>query len=168
MKFEVQVHRNPYLQPRCAFDTLERCLSAEPIHDTIAALVCHGVFDRFPELNFVFAHGGGSFHGTLGRIDHGHAVRPDLCQSHTTARPSDYLKRFWVDSLVHDPAMLSLIVSRMGANRVCLGTDYPFPLGELQPGELIESSSFDAETKELLLSGAALEAFHLKRERFLR
>ena len=92
----------------------------------ICSLIMGGVFDRFPELNFVFAHGGGGFHGTLGRIDHGHAVDPTLPDPHHRAT-DDYLKQFWVDSLVHDPAMLSLIVSRMGANRVCLGTDYPFP-----------------------------------------
>ena len=132
----------------------------------ICSLIMGGVMDRFPNLHFVFAHGGGNFHGTVGRIDHGHFVRPDLCQTHTTTKPSDYLKRFWVDSLVHDVHMLELVVSRMGANRVCLGTDYPFPLGELTPGKLIESSRLSPGDKDLLMAGAAIEAFRLNRARF--
>ncbi|MCO4762296.1 MAG: amidohydrolase family protein [Myxococcales bacterium] len=132
----------------------------------ICSLIMGGVMDRFPQVRFVFAHAGGSFHGTLGRIDHGHHVRPDLCQTHTTRKPSDYLRNFWVDSLVHDPDMLRLIVRRQGADRVCLGTDAPFPLGDLEPGKMIEESDFDPITKEMLLSGAALQAFGLNRQLF--
>lgn len=133
---------------------------------SICSLIMGGVMDRFPTVRFVFAHAGGSFHGTLGRIDHGHHVRPDLCQTHTTRKPSDYLRQFWVDSLVHDLDMLRLIVRRMGADRVCLGTDAPFPLGDLTPGSMIEGADFDPMTKELLLSGAALQAFGLDRRMF--
>ena len=118
----------------------------------------------FPKLRFAFAHGGGSFPGTIGRIDHGFDMRPDLCQTHTTVRPSDFLRRVYLDSLVHDPKMLRYIVDLFGPEQIALGTDYPFPLGELQPGKLIESMrDFSAEEKERMLSGTALEWLGLDR-----
>ncbi len=131
----------------------------------ICSLTMGGVLDRYPGLRFLFAHGGGSFPATIGRIDHGHAVRPDLCQSHTTRPPSAYLDRLYLDSLVHDPRMLAILLDRFGAERVALGTDYPFPLGELQPGQLIESrDELAPSVKEQLLSGTALEWLRLRRQ----
>ena len=95
-------------------------------------------------------------------------VRPDLCAVDNAVNPRDYLGRFWIDALVHDPAMLQLVVDQMGADRVALGTDYPYPLGELVPGELIKSMPYDAATKELLLGGAALQWLDMKGEAFLQ
>ena len=71
--------------------------------------------------------------------------------------PKEYLGKFYLDSLVHDPKMLDYIVELIGANRVAMGSDYPFPLGELEPGKLIKDMSFDDDTKLQLLSGSALE-----------
>lgn len=132
----------------------------------ICSLIFGGVFERLPSLRVAFAHGGGSFPATLGRIQHGFDVRPDLCAIDNKVSPKEYCGRFWVDSLVHDPRMLEYIVELFGANRVALGTDYPFPLGEYEPfpggklaaGHLIDSMrDFDAATKRMLLGGAALE-----------
>ncbi len=128
----------------------------------ICSLIMGGVLDRYPDVKFVFAHAGGAFLGTVGRIDHGWRVRPDLCQTHTEEPPSSYLKRIYVDAITHDEDMLKLLVSRMGADRVMLGTDYPFPLGELQPGKLIEEcDAFDDATTARLLAGTAIEVFGL-------
>ena len=77
--------------------------------------------------------------------------------------PREYLGKFWIDALVHDPAMLQLVVDQMGPSRVAMGTDYPFPLGELQPGQLINSMPYDDKVKEQLLSGAALEWLGMQR-----
>ncbi len=133
----------------------------------ICSLVMGGVLDRYPKLRFVFAHAGGGFMGTMGRIDHGWRVRPDLCQTHTKNPPSSYIQRFFIDAITHDEDMLKLIVKRMGANRVMLGTDYPFPLGELSPGKLIqECDAFDGETTRQLLGATALEAFGLDEANF--
>lgn len=132
----------------------------------ICSILMGGVLERFPRLRFAFAHGGGSFPGTLGRINHGFAVRPDLCQTQTTTPPSDFVKDLYFDSLVHDARTLEFLIGTVGADRIALGTDYPFPLGELEPGELIESMEMAAETKERLLSGTALEWLGLKREDF--
>jgi aminocarboxymuconate-semialdehyde decarboxylase len=118
----------------------------------ICSMIFGGVFERLPNLKVAFAHGGGSFPSTIGRIEHAFNVRPDLCAIDNNINPRDYLGRFWIDSLVHDPEALKFIVKIMGEDKVALGTDYPFPLGELEPGKLIESSEFSTETKEKLLS----------------
>ena len=123
----------------------------------ICSMIFGGVFERLPNLRVAFAHGGGSFPATIGRIEHGFNVRPDLCAVDNNVNPRDYLGKFWLDSLVHEPKMLDYIVDLVGANRVALGTDYPFPLGELEPGKLIHSSDFPKEVKEMLLHGSALE-----------
>jgi aminocarboxymuconate-semialdehyde decarboxylase len=81
--------------------------------------------------------------------------------------PRHYLGKFWIDSLVHDPAMLQYVVDLIGADRVALGTDYPFPLGELEPGTLIRSMPWDDTLKEKLLSGAALQWLAAERKRFV-
>ncbi len=133
----------------------------------ITSLIFGGVFERLPKLRFAIAHGGGSFPATLGRVQHGFDVRPDLCAVHNDVPPTHYMGHFWLDSLVHDPRMLDYIVDLVGANRVALGTDYPFPLGELEPGKLIHSMGWDREKKNQLLHGAALEWLGMKREDFL-
>jgi aminocarboxymuconate-semialdehyde decarboxylase len=117
----------------------------------ICSLIFGGVFEKLPSLRVAFAHGGGSFPATIGRIEHGFHSRPDLVAIHNNKNPRDYLGKFWVDSLVHDPLMLDYIVKVFGSDKIALGTDYPFPLGENEPGQLIESSSFDSVTKQKLL-----------------
>jgi len=134
----------------------------------ICSLIFGGVMERLPNLKFIFAHGGGSFPSTIGRIEHGFMVRPDLCQVDNDVNPRNYLSRFWVDSLVHDPIMLQFIVSLIGRDKIVLGSDYPFPLGEDIPGQLVESmDTFDRETKAKILGENALELLGLKKEQFL-
>jgi aminocarboxymuconate-semialdehyde decarboxylase len=133
----------------------------------MCSLMMGGVIERFPKLRFCFAHGGGSFPATLGRIEQGFQMRPDLCQVRTQTSPGQLFERVYIDALVHDGPMLQYIVERFGAERVALGTDYPFPLGELEPGALIESiEGFAPQVKERLLSGTALEWLGLEREAF--
>lgn len=135
----------------------------------ICSIMFGGVLDRFPNLRFCFAHGGGSFPATIGRIEHGFHVRPDLVQVNTQTEPRDYLHRLYFDSLVHDPAVLRYMLEVFTANRIMLGSDYPFPLGEHRPGELIESmQELTPEIRERLLSGTALEFLGLERELFVR
>jgi aminocarboxymuconate-semialdehyde decarboxylase len=145
-------------------------LVAMPVETTtaIVSMIFSGLFERLPKLRVAFAHGGGSFPATLGRIEHGFKVRPDLCAVDNNVNPREYIGRFWIDSLVHDPAMLQFVVDLMGADRVALGTDYPFPLGEDVPGALIKSMPWGDEVKEKLLSGAALQWLGMERGRFLR
>jgi aminocarboxymuconate-semialdehyde decarboxylase len=117
----------------------------------ICSMIFGGVFEKFPKLRVAFAHGGGSFPLTIGRIEHGFNVRPDLVAVDNPINPRDYIGKFWIDSLVHDPAALKYIIKVMAADNICLGSDYPFPLGEHHPGLLIEQMNFEEELKEKLL-----------------
>ncbi len=124
----------------------------------ICSVIFGGVLERLPDLRIGFAHGGGGFPHTLGRIDHGFKVRPDLCATDAATPPREMVRRFYVDSLVHDAAALRYLVEVMGVDRVALGSDYPFPLGEAEPGALIETiESFTDAQREQLLSGTARE-----------
>jgi len=135
----------------------------------ICSIMFGGVFERFPKLRVAFAHGGGAFPFTIGRIEHAFHVRPDLVAIDNKTNPRSYLAqtddqggvipaRFYVDSLVHDRDVLRLLLKLFDAQRVALGSDYPFPLGEANPGELIDSiEEFSGEEKTRLLSGTALE-----------
>jgi aminocarboxymuconate-semialdehyde decarboxylase len=132
----------------------------------ICSLIFGGVFERLPKLRVAFAHGGGSFPATIGRVQHGFDVRPDLCAVENDKPPRDYLGKFWIDSLVHDAEVLRYLVKLIGENRIALGSDYPFPLGEHHPGRLIRSMEFSDATKAQLLGGAALEWLGLDAGRF--
>tara|TARA_B100000378_G_C18044732_1_gene411642 strand:- start:1046 stop:2053 length:1008 start_codon:yes stop_codon:yes gene_type:complete len=132
----------------------------------ICSLIFGGVFERLPNLRVAFAHGGGSFPGTVGRIQHGFDVRPDLCAVDNNVSPKNYLEKFWVDSLVHDRDALDYLIKKIGVNKIALGTDYPFPLGDLEPGKLIESSNYTDEMKKKMLSRNALDWLGLNHKNF--
>ncbi len=123
----------------------------------IASMIFGGVFERFPKLRVAFAHGGGSFPATIGRIEQGFLVRPDLTALDNEVNPRDYLGRFYVDSLIHDPDFLQFVIRLMGEDKVMLGSDYPFPLGEEVAGSLIERMPIASALKEKLLYQNALE-----------
>ncbi len=131
----------------------------------ICSMMFGGVFERLPNLRVAFAHGGGSFPWTIGRIQHGYNCRPDLVAIDSNINPRDYLAtpdghpaKFFVDALVHDADALRFLVKLMGPQRIALGSDYPFPLGEQRPGALIESmADLSENTRSLLLEGAARE-----------
>ncbi len=133
----------------------------------ICSMIFGGIFERLPNLRVAFAHGGGAFPVTSGRIQHGYNVRPDLCAVDNQVDPANYLGRFWVDSLVHDADTLDFLLNKIGSDRIALGTDYPFPLGELEPGKLIESMSLSSEQRDKLLFRNALEWLGLSINLFL-
>lgn len=171
-------------EPPQAVDRMARYwqpwLVSMPTETTMAimALLFGGIFDRNPTLRACFAHGGGTFPGTLGRIRHGLACRPDLFPQ-GAKDPIEYLARpphralgnegevriapaaFWVDSLTHEPEALTRLIDLFSARRVCLGSDYPFPLGEDVPGQMIRdmerAGAITADTRAALLGTAALE-----------
>jgi aminocarboxymuconate-semialdehyde decarboxylase len=132
----------------------------------ICSMIFGGVFERLPKLRVAFAHGGGSFPSTIGRIQHGFDCRPDLVAVDNNVPPKNYIGKFYLDSLVHDADMLRYLVKLVGVDRVALGSDYPFPLGEDVPGSLIEEMGFDVSSKERLLNGTALEWLGLTKEMF--
>jgi len=131
----------------------------------ICSLIFSGTLERCPNLRICFAHGGGSFPATLGRIDHGFSVRPDLFPDNPHS-PRKYLSNIYFDSLVHEPASLDFLLELVGAGQVMLGSDYPFPLGEADPGKLIESMGYNESIKEMLFNGTALGWLDLDRAAF--
>ncbi len=134
----------------------------------ICSMIFGGIFEKFPDLRVAFAHGGGSFPATIGRIAHGFDVRPDLCAIDNNISPKKYLGKFYLDALVHDSNMLRYIVDLMGSDKIALGTDYPFPLGELAPGNLIENTfNSNLSIKQDLLSKSALNWLGLEAKRFM-
>ncbi len=133
----------------------------------ICSMIFGGIFEKFPMLRVAFAHGGGAFPATIGRIEHGYKVRPDLCAVDNKCNPREYLGHFWLDSLVHDKKMLDYIIDLVGAEKIALGTDYPFPLGELQPGKLIEEAGYEDPIRDYLLHRAALDWLGMDKAQFL-
>lgn len=123
----------------------------------ICSMIFGGVFEKFPGLKVAFAHGGGSFPITIGRIEHGFNVRPDLVAIDNQKDPRSYIGKFWIDSLVHDDKAMKYIIDVMGEDKICLGSDYPFPLGEHHPGKLIEQMKIKKKVQKKLLYKNALD-----------
>lgn len=134
----------------------------------ICSLIFSGTLEKCPSLRICFAHGGGSFPSTIGRIDHGFNVRPDLCAIDSARSPREYLGRIYFDSLVHEPTQLDFLLKLVGANQLMLGSDYPFPLGEIEPGRMIETMPYDDLVIGTLLSGSALNWLSLSSSEFER
>ena len=132
----------------------------------ICSMIFGGIFERLPNLRVNFAHAGGSFLPTIGRIQQGFECRPDLVAIDNPVEPRKYLGKFWVDSITHDPLMLEYVIKLVGSNRVTLGSDYPFPLGDLEIGKFIEDSSLSKKVKEDIFANATLECLHLDKNRF--
>ncbi|MFC4053236.1 amidohydrolase family protein [Actinomadura syzygii] len=126
---------------------------------SILGLMLSGAFERIPEsLRLCFCHGGGSFAFLLGRADNAWRRR-DLVRADSPRPPSEYVDRFSVDSAVFDPRALRLLVDVMGPERVMLGTDYPFPLGEQDPGATIRACPGLDDAERALLLGGNADAF---------
>jgi aminocarboxymuconate-semialdehyde decarboxylase len=133
----------------------------------ICSMIFGGIFERLPGLRVNFAHAGGSFLPTLGRIQHGFDCRPDLVAIDNNVSPKSYLNKFWIDSVTHDPLMLEYVLKLVASNRITLGTDYPFPLGDLEIGKFIEEMDIDAKIKEDIFCRATLEWLNVPKERFV-
>ena len=131
------------------------------------SMIFGGVLERLPNLRVCFSHAGGSFLPTLGRIEHGYNCRPDLVAIDNQVNPRDYVGKFWVDSITHDIDALKYILNMQGAKRVCLGSDYPFPLGDLEIGKFIEESDIPMNQIEDIFCHATMEWLELDLNEFL-
>lgn len=131
----------------------------------ICSLIFGGVFDKFPKLRFMVAHGGGSFPFTLGRVAHGYACRPDLCNVNNVKNPREYARRFWVDGITHDKDAMRYLINLMGDDRIMYGTDYPFPLGDLEHGKFLEEmADLSTQTKQNIFKNNVLDWLGLEAE----
>ena len=131
---------------------------------SICSLIFGGVFEKLPKLRIAFAHGGGAFPSIIGRLEHGYNVRPDIVATHNKHNPRDYIGKFYLDSLVHEPSVLQYMIDLFGADCIALGSDYPFPLGEENPGEMIKNMKLEKNIVSALYSDTALKWLNLKRQ----
>ena len=131
---------------------------------SICSLIFGGVFEKLPKLRIAFAHGGGAFPSIIGRLEHGYNVRPDIVATHNKHNPRDYIGKFYLDSLVHEPSVLRYMIDLFGADCIALGSDYPFPLGEEIPGEMIKNMKLDKNVVSALYADTALKWLNLSRQ----
>lgn len=110
-----------------------------PLETTIMAanLILSGALDELPGLNMLLAHGGGFMPYQIGRFVHGHKVRPET-HADTESSPKELLRRFHFDTITHDPQALRFLIDLIGADRIVLGTDSPFDMGDEDPIGLLE------------------------------
>ena len=121
------------------------------------SLIFGGVLAQFPALRIALAHGGGAFPYSIGRIEHGFVMRPDLVATDCTENPRVAMKKLWFDSCVHDARALHYLLDTVGDDRVMLGTDFPFPLGEQAPGALVRAEVLDPNRQKQILQQSALD-----------
>jgi aminocarboxymuconate-semialdehyde decarboxylase len=133
-----------------------RNIVGQPVEHAVALshVILSGLLDRHPGLKLLWAHGGGYLPFHPGRMDHGWSVRPEL---RTPAqKPSSYFSRMWFDSLVYEPELLEQLVARVGADRVLLGSDYPFDMGHPDPvGHVHAAPGLDADAKRCICGANA-------------
>lgn len=133
----------------------------------MCSMIFGGIFDKFPNLRVNFCHASGSFLSTIGRIEHGFNSRPDLVAVDNQKNPREYCGHFWVDCITHDQDMLHYVLKMQGSKRVTLGSDYPFPLGDLEIGEFINRMNLEESVIEDIFCNSTLEWLNLKKEMFI-
>jgi aminocarboxymuconate-semialdehyde decarboxylase len=133
----------------------------------MCSMIFGGIFDKFPNLRVNFCHASGSFLSTIGRIEHGFNCRPDLVAVDNPKNPREYCGHFWVDCITHDEEMLHYVLKMQGSKRVTLGSDYPFPLGDLEIGEFINRMNLEKSVVEDVFCNSTLEWLNLKKEMFI-
>lgn len=137
-------------------------LVGNPMDTTIAAahLVLSGTLEAYPDLRILLAHGGGVLPALRGRLDRGSAVRPEL--KHLPRPPSEYLRRFYYDTITHDPTLLRELVAFAGPERVLLGSDYPFDMGTDDPRGDVRAAALGVEVEAQVTGGNAVELFRIE------
>jgi len=139
-------------------------LIGNPLDTTIAGacLIFGGVLERHPKLNFIMSHGGGFIPYQGGRWVHGWEVRPEP-KVHVKHSPAPYLDRFLYDTIVHAKAPLEFLISSVGANRVFLGSDYPYDMGTGECVRQVRAANISAADRDIILGGHAAKILSKKR-----
>jgi aminocarboxymuconate-semialdehyde decarboxylase len=131
-----------------------------------SSLIFSGTLERLPNLRVMFSHAGGSFLTTLGRFEHGFNCRSDLVAVDNPINPREYLGKFWIDSITHDADLLRYVLALQGSEKICMGSDYPFPLGDLELGAYMLYMGLSEPELENLFCNAALQWLNLERSQF--
>lgn len=131
-------------------------LIGNPFETTIAAadLVMSGTLERHPGLRILLAHGGGAIVALRGRLRHGHHAVAAAGAS-LDVPPDELIGRFLFDTITHDPALLRALVELVGADRVLLGSDYPFDMADPDPVGTVRAAGLSAEDEQAVLGGNA-------------
>jgi len=163
-ELEAPVILHPYrLEPISRFGShYLHNLVGYPFETTLAAasLLLGGTLDRFPALTPILIHGGGFLPYHLGRFDQGHRARAEVRQD-GVGLPSSYARRFYYDTLTQSSAALAFLVHVVGHDRVLLGSDHPFWLGDPQPLRVVREAGFSTEAQAQILGEIAARLFHL-------
>lgn len=134
-----------------------------PFETTIAAahLIMAGIMEAHPRLRILLAHGGGAILSLRGRLRHAHTFH---AQARATLRepPEASLKRFYFDTVTHDPDVLRTLVDYAGVDRVLLGSDYPFDMGVEHPAEVVRALHLPAADEAKILGGNAARLLGLE------
>jgi aminocarboxymuconate-semialdehyde decarboxylase len=139
-------------------------LIGNPLDTTIAGacLIFGGVLERHPKLNFIMSHGGGFIPYQGGRWVHGWEVRPEP-KVHVKHSPAPYLDRFLYDTILHAKAPLEFLISSVGANRVFLGSDYPYDMGTGECVRQVRAANISAADRDIILGGHAAKILSKRR-----
>ena len=129
-------------------------------------MIFGGIFDKYPKLRVNFCHASGSFLATLGRVEHGFNCRPDLVAIDNPNNPRTIVVDFGL-IITHDPEILHYILKIKGSKRVTLGSDYPFPLGDLEIGDFITKMDLNEEVVEDIFCNSTLEWLNINKEDYL-
>ena len=154
LEMVVFLHPTGFTEPKRLLDHYFINTIGHPLEETICAgrLIFDGVMERFPQLKFVFSHGGGFLPMYAGRFDHAYHAREDVRHG-LPKPPSEYLKMFYFDTMVFEPDQLGYLIDKYGADHVLLGTDYPYDMGESDPLGLIDRVEGLSESDTALITG---------------
>ena len=122
----------------------------------VARLLFSGHLTRFPGVSLILAHAGGALPYALGRLKRNHAIHPDY------ADPEAEFRRLYFDSVVFEPLALRFLCDMVGAERIMLGSDYPFGIGDLDPCGVVDRTRLSAAEREAILGGNAARVFHIE------
>jgi aminocarboxymuconate-semialdehyde decarboxylase len=126
----------------------------------IERMIIKGMFEQYPNLRLCLSHGGGLLAFNIWRLDHSYGLRPEL-KNAVPRKPSEYLKRFYFDTIVHSAAALEYLVRVVGADRVVIGTDYPMAMGDFEPVKKINQLDLTETERARILGDNARAALHL-------
>ena len=149
--------RDPWFQRYALWNSAGQSIEEAKV---MASLIYEGVVHKFPGIKIVIAHGGGYFPHYLGRMDRNFANRPDTAKNTGGRKPSDFLRSFHYDSCVYDPQVLKVLLERVGAERLVMGSDYP--VGETNPVGFIKHLNLPDSEAAMICGGnaAALLGLH--------
>jgi aminocarboxymuconate-semialdehyde decarboxylase len=134
----------------------------QPVETTVALshIIFSGLLDRHPKLRILAAHGGGYLPFYPARADHAWEVRPEI--KTPRQKPSEYLRRLWFDSLVYEPELLATLIERVGADRVLMGSDFPFDMGNPDPvAHVYDVLGLNCSERQAICGGNAADLLNL-------